>query len=303
MTIVLLVISTTVQTNAEMITENETYSEVIVEGEKVSFIYKGMEEGAQAKKKTQTIEIYKNDQLDQRLYVNVSEDRVVIEYVDGTRIERAISDIVRVTPSENYKALPADIKHVRQKENSISLMAVDYLGNEPFEVSSSGTQVKLGNPEYDGYELVGSRSYSNPTESAYLQRRGMGRTAIFEEYNFSIDAGEAVNTAAGIIGAIVGAASAAALFASLIWELASVSYGVITTIFEGKIRCDEFLWNYRVRHNSNTGTILTTTYKYKYFWRMYNSRTGVAEYGYRNDLQDGWILSNVELLNVALGRA
>ena len=60
---------------------------------------------------------------------------------------------------------------------------------------------------------------------------------------------------------------------------------------------------YRVRHNSNTGTILTTTYKYKYFWRMYNSRTGVAEYGYRNDLQDGWILSNVELLNVALGRA
>ena len=63
-----------------------------------------------------------------------------------------------------------------------------------------------------------------------------------------------------------------------------------------------YLWDYRVRRNSNTGTIKKTAYKCRYWWEMYNNNNGRRSFKYRSDLRNGWLLSNSELIAVALGR-
>ena len=41
--------------------------------------------------------------------------------------------------------------------------------------------------------------------------------------------------------------------------------------------------------------------KCRYWWEMYNN--GIRAFEYRNSLRNGWLLSNSELIAVALGRA
>ncbi len=42
--------------------------------------------------------------------------------------------------------------------------------------------------------------------------------------------------------------------------------------------------------------------KCRYWWEMYNNN-GIRAFEYRNSLRNGWLLSNSELIAVALGRA
>ena len=77
---------------------------------------------------------------------------------------------------------------------------------------------------------------------------------------------------------------------------------VIDSRLNGKFCCREYRWDYRVRRNSNTGTIKKTAYKCRYWWEMYNSNNGRRSFKYRSDLRNGWLLSNSELIAVALGR-
>lgn len=82
---------------------------------------------------------------------------------------------------------------------------------------------------------------------------------------------------------------------------AVVGNSIVQAVSNGKIECREYRWDYRVRHNSNTGTILLSDYKYRYFWVMIND--GKSAFELRNDLRDGWVLSNAELIAHALGRS
>lgn len=108
-----------------------------------------------------------------------------------------------------------------------------------------------------------------------------------------------------IIVAIVasGGASLPVSIASAL--LSGVIGGVVGTLidgFDGTVRCRKYTWDYRVRHNSNTGTILKTAYKCRYWWEMYDKQ-GNRSFEPREDVADGWLLSNRELIAHALGRS
>lgn len=162
----------------------------------------------------------------------------------------------------------------------------------------------LGTSVYDGYEVLGFRTYVNPVESGYLQRKASGYTT-FDSYKFNITAGTALGTAVSTIVSLFGAATgtsiATSIVSSLISGLVGAGVGVLVDGLDGTLRCREYRWDYRVRHNSNTGNILKTTYKCRYWWEMYDKK-GNRSFEFRNDLRDGWLLSNDELISTALGR-
>lgn len=185
------------------------------------------------------------------------------------------------------------------------LMATDYIDNEPLEIiASTGEQKPLGTAVYSGYEAMGSRIYSSPTETAYLQRKNSGYTT-FDSYNFTVGAGTAVGTAVGIICAIVtsgGGAVAVGIITNLLCSLLGVTVdGVIDYLVNGTFRCREYRWDYRVRRNSNTGSIILTEYKCRYWWEMYDN-SGNRSFEPRTDIKDGWLLSNSDMIAYALGR-
>lgn len=247
---------------------------------------------------TSTFEVFQGGVLDYTVEVNLDEDLVIEYFNDGTECVHQIGDLISI------EKLPDNpVPTVETSSNPIALYA-DYVGNEPFNISSTGAQLSLGTSVYDGYEVLGFRTYVNPVESGYLQRKASGYTT-FDSYKFNITAGTALGTAVSTIVSLFGAATgtsiATSIVSSLISGLVGAGVGVLVDGLDGTLRCREYRWNYRVRHNSNTGNILKTTYKCRYWWEMYDKK-GNRSFEFRNDLRDGWLLSNDELISTALGR-
>lgn len=248
-------------------------------------------------------EIYLDGQIDYWMQVDIEHDMATLWHIDGRIENLKVSDAVTVTEVE--KTSIPDI--VTEGSSAISLYAVDYVDNETFVLLDDGTQASLGTQAYDGYEAMGRRIFANPTETGYLQRRAGGQTDSFYAYRFEIAEGTAVGAALGFAASMLlanGVPIAEAVVASLLNSILPAGVGtVVDSLVTGEFECREYRWDYRVRRSSNTGTILLSDYKYRYFWTMYSKTTGKRAFELRNDLRDGWLLSNAELIAHALGRS
>lgn len=247
-----------------------------------------------------TYKVFTDGILDYTLQVDLNNDRAYLKYRDGHTEEIVISESVVV------EKIPDNTNPVIDEPKSNGTKAAaNYIGNEPFEISSSGAQRTLGTTMYSGYEAMGSLSYYNPAETGFLQRKNSGYTT-FDSYRFTISAGTAFGTAVGIIASVVasgGVSVSTTIISSLFSGITgAVSGSIIDSIVNGTFQCREYRWDYRIRLNSNTGTIKKTVYKCRYWWEMYNNN-GIRAFEYRNNLRNGWLLSNSELIAVALGRA
>ena len=247
-----------------------------------------------------TYKVYENGILDYTLEVDLPNDRAYLEYRDGHNEQIAISKSVVMTK------IPDNMNPVIDELNTAEAKTTaNFIGNEPFEITASGAQCLLGTPVYSGYEAMGSLSYYNPVESGFLQRKNSGYTT-FDSYRFTISAGTAFGTAVGIIVSILadrGVSVATTIISSLLSGITGAAAGtIIDSVENGTFQCREYRWDYRVRLNSNTGTIKKTAYKCRYWWEMYNN-SGKRSFEYRSDLRTGWLMSNSELIAVALGRS
>lgn len=245
-------------------------------------------------------EVYIDNVLDYELQVDLANDCATMYYNNGEKQEIIISEHVVVTKATDIVTRIVDEVSIMD----YALAATDYIDNETLEITSTGAQKSLGTTVYDGYETMGCRIYSNPVESGYLQRKNSGYTT-FDSYNFTISAGTAVGTAAGIICAIVtsgGSTVAVGVVTSLLCSLLGITVdGVIDYVVNGTFRCREYRWDYRVRRGSNAGTILLSEYKCRYWWEMYDN-SGNRSFEPRTDIRDGWLLSNSDMIAYALGR-
>ncbi len=245
-------------------------------------------------------QIFTDGVLDYTLQVDLNNDRAYLQYSNGFNEEIIISESVIVT-----KVPDNSVPVIEEATSNEIMTAANYIGNEPFEITQSGAQRSLGTSVYNGYEAMGSLSYYNPAESGFLQRKNSGYTT-FDSYRFTISAGTAFGAAVGIIASVLssgGVNVAITVIQSLLSGITgAVTGSIIDSIVNGTFQCREYRWDYRVRYNSNTGTIKKTAYKCRYWWEMYNN-SGKRAFEYRNDLRTGWLLSNSELIAVALGRS
>lgn len=244
-------------------------------------------------------EIYVDGVLDYTLEVDLSKDRAIMEYSNGTSEEMTISEHVTMRKSNDITTRVIETEPINH-----TFAVRDYIDNEPLEITSTGAQISLGTTVYSGYETMGSRTYSNPTETAYLQRKNSGYVT-FDSYDFTVTAGTTVGAAIGIIiasASSAGIALAVSVVTTLFCALIGATVdGVVDYLVEGSMRCREYRWDYRVRRNSNTGTIILSEYKYRYWWEMYNNK-GVRRFEPRTDIRDGWLLTNSDMIAYALGR-
>ena len=249
--------------------------------------------------------VYTNGELDYTLEVDLTGDSAIVEFVDGQTIMYTISETV--TLEKNPDSAVRMIEDAGLQDHSQTLQpyaSTNYIDNEPFEITSTGAQCSLGTTTYSGYETMGSITYYLPTESGYLQRKNAGFTS-FDSYRFTISAGTLWGAAVGIIVSLAtagGTIVASTVVSALLSSLTGAAVGsVIDSYLAGTFECREYRWDYRVRLNSNTGTILKSVSKYRYWWVM-RDNYGNAAFEYRNDIRDGWLLSNRELIANALGR-
>lgn len=245
--------------------------------------------------------------LDYTVTVNLPEDRAYIDYANGNHEVYIISETVTVEklPDSHTQATvtsaPVPVTNALATPTAYD---TNYITNEPFEIDSQGNQVDLGTIVYYGYESVGYLSYSNPDETGYLQRRKAGYTT-FDAYKFTISAGTLFGAAVGIVVSLL-TGGGVSILSSVVSALLSsvtgaIAGSVIDTLVAGTLQCREYKWLYRVRHNSNHGPIVYTTERYRYWWEMYDQR-GNRAFEFRNDMYDGFLLSNYELMGAALGR-
>lgn len=183
--------------------------------------------------------------------------------------------------------------------SNITPYATDYVSSETLSVSTSGVQSSISGTSYDGYTAMGYRggySYA-PSTYGYLQRKSSGVSSTSYAKNFSFSKGTAISTAVGVIVSTVEGGLTSAVGSVMLSALGvaidyaySVSYQVNT-----------YKWNYRVRLNSNTGSIIYSTYRTRDYFKMYSSTTGKAYYEYRGSAHDGgFTQANTTLIKTAI---
>lgn len=252
-------------------------------------------------------QVFTDGKLDYTIEVDLSADTATMIYTNGNTSTYVISETVTMEKIPGSHAKPI-VEHISTSVPSTTVVplsaSTNYIGNEPFEIDAQGNQVKLGTVTYAGYEAMGHVAYNNPNESGYLQRKAAGYTT-FDSYRFTISQGTTFGAAVGIIvslatagGTIVASTVISALLSAITGAVAGSIYD---SVVSGTFQCREYRWDYRVRHNSNFGTLLKTATKYRYWWEMYDNK-GNRSFEYRNNLIDGWQLSNYDLIASALGR-
>ena len=242
----------------------------------------------------------RNGNFDELLTIDLSNDRVIHEYANGSREVETLSEIVTITsytPSDNSTEEQQLYGHVA------SPLAGDYVDNEHFDILSNGSQAMLGGAAvYDSYSAMGNRGgyYYAPNTFGYLQRRNAGISGTSYANRFSFSAGTTIGTAVGIIVAAV-TSSGLSLALGVASALVGAVIDVITYDWSVKFEKRTYKWLYRVRLNSNTGRIIYNTYRTRDYWRAYNEATGVAEYDYAGSkYNDGFLLANYELIKAAI---
>ncbi len=242
--------------------------------------------------------IFRNNVLEETLYVDFANNILRHEYPNGIVLTEILSNVVtvsEVSPSTDDRALETILATSEEASR-----ATDYIDNEPFTLSASGVQKALsGAAYYSGYQAMGYRGgyYYAPTTFGYLQRKNAGVEGTYYSHRFEFSAGTQIGTAASIIVAFFTSGGVGGIALSVAIALLGPIIDVVTydwsTVFEVK----SYEWQYRVRLNSNTGTIISTSYRTKDYWKSYNPANGDASYEYRGSAYDwGFLLSNYEMI-------
>lgn len=247
-----------------------------------------------------TTRILRNAVLEETLYVDFANNVLRHEYPNGTVVTQVLSDVVtvsKVEPSTDDTSLETFLA-VSDVSNR-----VNYIDSEPFTILSSGVQATLsGAATYSGYQAMGYSGgyYYAPSTFGYLQRKNAGVEGTYYSHRFEFSAGTQIGTAASVIVAFFTSSGVKGLLLSLAVSLLGAIIDLVTydwsTVFE--VKCYE--WQYRVRLNSNTGTIIHTNYRTKDFWKSYNPATGVASYEYRPGYDWGCLVSNYDMIKMAI---
>lgn len=247
-----------------------------------------------------TTRILRNAVLEETLYVDFTNNLLRHEYPNGTVVTQVLSDVVtvlKVEPSTDDTSLETFLAA------SDSSNRVNYIDSEPFTILSSGVQATLpGAATYSGYQAMGYSGgyYYAPSTFGYLQRKNAGVEGTYYSHRFEFSAGTKIGTAASVIVAFFTSSGVKGLILSLAISLLGAIIDLVThdwsTVFE--VKCYE--WQYRVRLNSNTGTIIHTNYRTKDFWKSYNPATGAASYEYRPGYDWGCLVSNYDMIKMAI---
>lgn len=243
---------------------------------------------------------FRNGVLEETLYVDFASNVLRHEYSNGAIETQVLSDVVKISkikPSADDASLESFLAA------SDTPVRANYIDSEPFTILSSGVQASLsGAATYSGYQAMGYSGgyYYAPSTFGYLQRKNAGVEGTYYSHRFEFSAGTAIGTAASIIVAFVTSGGVGGLILSIATALLGPIIDVITYDWsvDFEIKCYE--WQYRVSLNSNTGTIIHTNYRTKDFWRSYNPATGEASYEYRPGYDWGCLVSNYDMIKMAI---
>lgn len=249
-----------------------------------------------------TTRIFRNNLLEEVLYVDFANDTLRHEYPNGSVVTEALSDVVtisKVEPSTDDQSLELFLS-----TSTEGAPRADYILEETFTILPSGVQATFpGQPSYGGYQAMGYRGgyFYAPTKYCYLQRKNAGVEGTYYSHRFEFSAGTKIGTAASVIVAFFTSSGVPGLILSLAVSLLGAIIDLVTydwsTVFE--VKCYE--WQYRIRLSSDLGLIIGTNYRTRDFWRSYSPATGEASYEYRGTAYDGgFLLSNIEMINFAL---
>ena len=188
----------------------------------------------------------------------------------------------------------------------------DYVAYEPFtlvaEDPSDGRSAYIqatlpGQPTYLGYQSMGSRGgyYDHaPNTYGYLQRKNGGISETYYSNLFSFSAGTTIGTAASIMLAAVTSAGVT-LVLSVIVALISPVVDVITYDWGLSFEICSFKWLYRIRLNSDIGTIIGENYRTRDYCICFRQDNGHKNYEYRGTVFDeGFLMSKEEMIKMAV---
>lgn len=250
--------------------------------------------------RTLIFRLFRNEELENILYIDFPTDQLFIATPEREITQLSLSEVVTITEVE--ASIDSEIDNDSFADIS-EPMRVDYIDNEPMEVSSSGYQISLsGAPYYSGYQAMGYRGgyYYAPSVYGYLQRSNAGVCNTYNSHLFSFGAGTTIGTAAAIIVAFY-TSTGGELLLSLAVAILGAIIDVITYDWSTTFEIKTFRWYYRVRLNSNTGSTIYSTYRTKDYWRGFNPGNGEVSYNYRGTTYDGGFLSsNTEMIKHAI---
>jgi len=278
---------------------NEIVDIEVIEISKTTLISKNMSENAFV------TQVSRNNIISGLIYVDFKNNLIRHEYADGTISVQYLSDIVTIT-----KANPSDdIFPINVESNSLSARSLDFIDNEPLYVSEAGIQSALyGAPTYNGYQAMGYRGgyWYAPDIYGYLQRKNLGVVNTYYSHIFSFAKDILIETMASTIGGFYWDVLNNTPGKDLLINIfVSILSGIIDTSTNEERRLQfevkRYQWDYRVRLNSDTGTIIYTNYRTQDYWKGYNIATGDAYYTHRGHGYDtGYMLSSAEMIRTAI---
>lgn len=245
--------------------------------------------------------ISRDHTYEETLYVDFSADELIHEYSDGSIVTEKLSDIVTISsviPSPDDQLLAETVPA------AVSLSDTDYITNEPLSVDSAGNQAVLsGVSSYSGYQAMGSRGgyYYAPSTYGYLQRKNAGVVGTYYAHKFDFTAGTKIGTAASIISAFVSSSYGITLAVSVATAILGMVIDTVTYDWSTTFEVKRYRWDYLVRLNSNSGTIIFNTYRTKDYWKGYSENTGAVYHEYRGTAyDDGFLHSNSDMIKSAI---
>ena len=148
---------------------------------------------------------------------------------------------------------------------------------------------------------MGKRAFSYaPTTYGYLLRKNAG---IYEDewvHNFDFAGLTTLDAAASIVWSFITANGFRDFLLSAATALLSPIINV-NSAFSAKFHLTTYMWSYNVRLNSYRGQLLSSNFRTRDYWTMYNQATGARSYEYRGTAYDrGFRLSNWEMIKAAI---
>lgn len=166
--------------------------------------------------------------------------------------------------------------------------------------SNTGIQEKLGTTLCaNNYEAMGYRGgyWYAPTVYGYLQRKTSAYSVNYQ-LRFELTKGTKAAIAAAAVYEVLKGTPWSQIAMSVILNTILAVYGAIIDAIEtGEYQIRTYRWDYRVRLNSDTGTIMGTDYRTKTYSRVFSPSTGRVNYQYNGNTYDGGFpLSNTEMI-------
>ena len=247
------------------------------------------------------VRVYRNGTLEETLFIDYLNDILKHVYPNGSFCTENISSIVKIS------FIPPSSEHFSENgfsDSGLMMRSIDYVGDEPFELSANGDQLQLpGVGAFAGFQMMGYRGgyYYAPDLFGYLQRMNYGVDGIYYSHRFDFSLGTKIGTAASLVVAFYFSSSVGGLVLSVATAL--LGYVIDQVIYEwsAEFEVRTYKWLYRVRLNSHTGPIIYTNYRTKDYWKCYNPATGAVSFQYRGSQYDwGFLLSNNDMIQYAI---